>query len=142
MNSRTGLAARAGRRVIAGLGLIMAVASCSTTEDPQIVNVTVEPSSWKISGLADTATFTITADIVHFSDSIKSVTASVQGQPSLSYDLSKQETIANGERWQVATNLTLWKSISSGTYNIDVTATDTGGDTQTKKSAATVKVTD
>ena len=121
------------------LGLFGVAAACGSK--PDITYTQVTPAAWQISGIANTPTFTVTTDVLHFGGTITKVTASVEGQ-NLSFDLTKQSSIAGGEQWSVSTQLTLWSGISAGTYFIDITAADSDNTTVTQSKAATVTVTD
>ena len=123
--------------ILGGASLV----GCASVEDPQIVNVDVEPETWSISGITDTATFTVIADVIHFSGDVSQVTARVEDS-DLSFSLRKSDDILNGERWETSTELTLWSGVSTGTYYISITATDVDGDTVTRNRAAQVIITD
>lgn len=123
----------------AGVALLLSV-GCGA-DDPEITNTKVTPSTWSVSGISDTVTFTITTDVLHLGGAVNSVIASVEGK-DLDFDLVKVEDITGGERWSISTNLTLWNGISEGVYPIRITATDDDGDVETETNAATVTVTD
>lgn len=109
--------------------------------DPSIINTDIDPETFAISGLADSAQFTIKTDVLDFSSDIASVRASVTGT-DIAVDLAKTEDLSAGERWSATTNVTLWTGISTGTYDISITATGTDGDSVTKSDAAKVTITD
>lgn len=119
--------------------LFIVLAACGTK--PLITNTEVTPANWRISGIADTATFTITTDVLHLGGSVSKVTATVEGK-DLSFDLRKASDVTGGERWSVSTQLTLWRSISTGTYYLNITATDSNNTSVTETHAASVQVTD
>ena len=124
-----------------GSGLLLAFSALAVgcAPGPHIENVTVTPSSYAVSGFVNSAPFSLTADIVDFTDPVTSATASIEGT-TLTYDLVKMQTIASGERWGISTTLLLWQGLSSGTYYIDVTAKDNGGKSVGQTRAATVVV--
>ena len=108
---------------------------------PEITSTNVEPKTWAVSGIADDVTFTVTTDVLRIGGAVTQVTASVEGQ-DLSFALAKQSDIVGGERWGVSAKLTLWKSVSKGTYQIRITATDDKGNTVSEPTAASVTVTE
>nr|ASV46921.1 Ig-like domain repeat protein [uncultured bacterium] len=125
-------------------GLVIAlaafVAGCGAG-DPKITNTEVTPATWSVSGIADDVQFTLTTDVVNFGGDVTSVRADVVGTEK-KFDLVKKEDIGAGERWTISTKLTLWNDLSSGTYPIRITATDSAGNTAVEEKAATVTVTD
>ena len=98
------------------------------------------PKLCSISVIADTATFTLTTDVLHLGGSVTKVTAKVEGQ-DLSFNLVKTGDVVGGERWAITTQITLWRGLSAGTYNIDITATDNTNTSVTQTTATTVTVT-
>ncbi len=125
---------------VVGLALVFIASACGSTK-PDITNTVVTPSAWQISGIANTPTFTITTDVLHFGGTITKVTANVEGQ-SQTFTLSKDSSIPGGERWTVSSQITLWTGLSAGTYYIDVTAVDSDNITVTQDKAASVVISD
>jgi hypothetical protein len=122
--------------VLAVSSALLTLCACG---GPLIENTSVSPSTFQVSGIADTANFTVTTDILHIGDAIGNVTAKVEGK-DISLSLVKQSDIPGGEQWGQTTALTLWNGVSAGTYLIDITATESSGSTVTKADAASVTV--
>ncbi len=108
---------------------------------PEITSTEVVPKTWAVSGIADNVTFTVTTNVLHLGGTVTKVTASVEGQ-DVNLDLAKQGDVIGGEKWGASTNLTLWKSVSKGTYQLRITATDDKGNTVSEPTAASVTVTE
>jgi len=125
------------RNALVGLGLLF-LAGCGGK--PEIMNTTVQPESWQISGAVDSAQFTVSADVLHMTAAVQTVTAQVEGQ-NLAFHLTKSDNIALGERWTTTTRITLWSGISSGTYYINFTATDSNQTTVVVNHGAKVVIT-
>jgi len=126
-------------RTLSSVCLAVAFVACGT--QPAIVNTEVSPASWEIGGIADTATFTLTTDVLHLGGRVTSVTARVQGMDQ-TFTLSRVGDVLGGERWSVSTNMTLWSGMSSGTYTISITATDDDGTSVTDENAVTITIRD
>lgn len=131
---------RRNRRALCAFVAAAAVTLACSPSEPQIVNTRIQPSTWAIGGIADTATFTVTTDLLHFGGDITNVEASVQGT-NIRVPLRRENSILNGERWTGTTQLTLFRGLAEGIYVVSITASDAQGDTAVDENAASVTVT-
>jgi hypothetical protein len=122
------------------VGLVLSLGMLPACGGPYIENTQVTPSTFQVSGIVNTANFTVTTDVLHFGEAVSSVSADVEGK-NITLALVKQQDIPAGERWSQTTQLTLWNGVSAGVYEIDITATSSKGNTVTQTHAASVTVT-
>jgi len=126
-------------QISAAVAVTLCLGACGGSS-PAINSVSVNPSTVRISGLVDTDTFVVSCSVLHFGGDVSSVTASVENQ-NITVDLAKTGGLPGDEQWTGSVQLLLFRNISTGVYQVDITANDTNGTTVTDKGAATVTVT-
>lgn len=118
--------------------VLLALAACGSAA-PEITNAQVVPASFTINGWGAMPMFTVSCNVMHFGGSITSVVAK-NAKLNITVNLSKQGGTLGDEQWSGSTQVSAVSGLADGTYQIDFTATDSNGTSQTQTNAAQVVI--